>query len=547
MNTLRSQWSCRRAHAAGKATRGIILASFAAATVAAAAQVAATVSTAPANTEVLAAAAADALVAGRPPLLHSAADDAFARQPVVSSVGLQYVPYRRTYRGLPVYGGDFVVVTDRGGHVLSTSVAQTKVITVSTVPARGAAEAAATATAASRSTVVDSVAVPRLVVYALGTPRLAWETVVRGHTGVRPSAVHVFVDAVSGVVLDRYDEIADADDPSTAGDSSGGTHRGTSNGTGVRNGNGAIYGSVAIQTTGSGSAFSMADPTRPGTACADYSTTAVLTGDDDVWGNGDGSLIETGCVDALFSAEREWDMFRAWFGRNGIDGDGHGFPIQVGLDAPTAFWGGSYVAIGHNTAGRYIGAFDVVGHELGHALDSTTPGGSAGNGVREATGDIIGTALEFFARDPHDPPDFTIGEQVNILGDGPIRRMYNPALVGDPNCYSSAIPTMDVDQAAGPLDHWFTLVAKGSAARDGLPASPTCNGSTVIGLSTWTAARIFYNAMLSKTTAMSYLRYRTATLDAAKNLFPGNCGPFTTVKAAWDAINVPAQATDPTC
>ena len=38
-----------------------------------------------------------------------------------------------------------------------------------------------------------------------------------------------------------------------------------------------------------------------------------------------------------------------------------------------------------------------------------------------------------------------------------------------------------------------------------------------------------------------------ATLTAAKNLFPANCAAFNTVKAAWDAVSVPAQAADPTC
>ena len=67
------------------------------------------------------------------------------------------------------------------------------------------------------------------------------------------------------------------------------------------------------------------------------------------------------------------------------------------------------------------------------------------------------------------------------------------------------------------------------------------------GIGTQTAATIFYNAMLSKTAGMTYLRYRTATLNAAKNLSPATCTNFNTVKAAWDAVSVPAQAADPTC
>jgi zinc metalloprotease ZmpA len=473
---------------------------------------------------VLAARSAAVLVARRAAVLRAGPGDVFVRGSVISSrEGLQYVPYRRTYRGLPVYGGDFVVVTDPEGRVLSTSVAQTAPIAVATVPARGATDAVAAARAATAPIAVAAVSAPRLVVYALGSPRLAWETVLSGHIGDRPSTVDVFVDAQSGAVLARHDEVADGA------------------------GWGAIYGRVTIQTGQSASRYVMADPTRPGIWCGKYATGEVLTGPDDKWGNGQGTLVETDCVDAMFGAQRAWDMFGTWFARRGIDGLGHGYPILVGLDEENAFWSGSYVAIGHNLAGRYIGSLDVVGHEYGHALDETTPGGSAGNGVAEATGDIIGTAAEFFANSPNDPPDFTIGEEDDVVGTGPIRVMYDPALLGDPACYSPAIPTMDEHAAAGPLDHWFTLLAKGSAAAGGQPASPTCDGSTVTGLGIRTAAQVFYNAMLSKTTAMDYPRYRTATLNAAKNLFPATCGPFSTVRAAWNAIGVPAQPADPTC
>jgi hypothetical protein len=69
----------------------------------------------------------------------------------------------------------------------------------------------------------------------------------------------------------------------------------------------------------------------------------------------------------------------------------------------------------------------------------------------------------------------------------------------------------------------------------------------VTGLGIQTAIKIMYNAMLMKTSSSSYLKYRTWTLTAAKNLFPGSCTQFNTVKAAWDAVSVPAQSGDPTC
>jgi len=49
----------------------------------------------------LAAKNAESIVAGRPSYLHAGADEAFVQRSVVSSSGLQYVPYERTYRGLP--------------------------------------------------------------------------------------------------------------------------------------------------------------------------------------------------------------------------------------------------------------------------------------------------------------------------------------------------------------------------------------------------------------------------------------------------------------
>ena len=63
-----------------------------------------------------------------------------------------------------------------------------------------------------------------------------------------------------------------------------------------------------------------------------------------------------------------------------------------------------------------------------------------------------------------------------------------------------------------------------TASRRARPAT----APPVTGLGIRTAGKIFYNAMLSKTSGMTYLQYRTATLNAAKNLFPASCAEFNT-------------------
>src|SRR6185437_594989 len=188
-----------------------------------------------------------------------------------------------------------------------------------------------------------------------------------------------------------------------------------------------------------------------------------------------------------------------------------------------------------------------VGHENGHGVDDHTPGGISGGNTQEFVADTFGAATEWFANNATDRPDFTVGEQVNLVGSGPIRFMYNPSLAGDDNCYSSSIPSEEVHAAAGPGNHWFYLLAEGTNPTNGQPTSPTCNSTSVTGVGIQTAAKVMYNAMLLKTSGASYLRYRVWTLQAAKNLFPSDCTVFNTVKAAWNAVSVPAQSGEPTC
>ncbi|WP_431886822.1 M4 family metallopeptidase [Micromonospora wenchangensis] len=479
----------------------------------------------PARARAAAVGAASALVASRPAYLHASADDAFVQRPVIASEGIQYVPYERTYKGLRVVGGDFVLATTATGEVTYASVAQQQSIgNLSTTPKLTAAAAERAARAQLRK--VTGVEGTTLVVHTLGArPALAWETTVTGTGADGPSRLTVDVDAATGAVLDTQEHVV----------------RGT--GTGVWNG------PVTLNTTQSGSTYSLKDPSITNLSCQDAANNTTFSGPDDVWGNGTGTNKETGCVDALFSAQTEHKMLTQWLGRNGANGSGGAWPIRVGLNDQNAYYDGSQVQIGKNTAGQWIGSLDVVAHEIGHGIDDTTPGGISRGNTQEFVADTFGAATEWFANEPstYDAPDFLVGEKINLVGSGPIRNMYNPSALGDANCYSSSIPSQEVHAAAGPGNHWFYLLAMGSNPTNGQPTSPTCNSSTVTGLGIQKAIKIMYNAMLLKTTTSSYLKYRTWTLQAAKTLYPGSCTEFNTVKAAWDAVSVPAQSADPTC
>ncbi|MEV4381812.1 M4 family metallopeptidase [Streptosporangium sp. NPDC049644] len=473
---------------------------------------------------------ANATIAMRSEALLKGQNEKFTLTANVSGAqGLQYLTYTRTYRGLPVFGGEVIVSTDRAGELVgSVSSGQQSRITIDVTSKVDAA--AATATARAQVSTVESVSTPRLLVHAATTtPRLAWEVVVTGANGEIPSVLHVFVDALDGSIVDSYDEV----------------RAGTGNS--YYNGN-----PVTIQTSGSGSSYSMTDTTRPGLRCGGQGGTAY-TGTDDAWGTGSGTNLETACVDALYAAQTEWNMLRNWLGRNGFNGSGGAFPARVGLSAVNAYWTGSYTNFGRNQANtRQATPMDVVGHEYGHAVfqysGATVSNTTEAGGLNESTGDIFGALTEHYANQPAtlDPPDYLVGEEVNLVGSGEIRNMYNPSAEGHPNCYTSPF-NYEVHAGAGPQNHWFYLLAEGTNPV-GKPASSVCSGpATLTGIGIQKAGQIFQAGLNSKTSPWTHPKARKATVAAAKALFPGSCVEVNAVKAAWSAVNVPLQSGEVTC
>ncbi|MEU5695692.1 M28 family peptidase [Actinosynnema sp. NPDC020468] len=470
-------------------------------------------------------AAADRAVSSGLDSLAASPSETYTRDQVIPFVNDLYsVSYQRSYRGLPVVGGDATVMSDGQGRVKAVMAAtKTKVSLGSTSPKVAKADAEKASRALQGKT--DKVESSRLVVKVVNdAPKLAWEHLLVGtKKDGGPSHLNVWVDAENGAVLDKVEDAA----------------HGTVNG--------EWNGNVSIDTTNSGGTYKLVDPNRPGLQCSDYSTGTVFSKSTDTWGNGSETSKETGCGEVMYAAQQEWNMLRDWMGRTGHNGSGRSWPAKVGLNEQNAYWDGSTITIGKNSAGKWIASMDVVGHEYGHGLDQNTPGGTSSEaGLGEGTGDIFGALTEAYANNAKDTPDYLVGETINLVGSGPIRNMYNPSAVnGDPNCYSSSIPNTEVHAAAGPLNHWFYLLAEGSNPGGGKPSSSTCNSSTVTGVGIKDAGKVFYGAMLLKTSGMTYKKYRVATLTAAKTL-DATCNLYNRTKAAWDAVSLPTQSGEPT-
>jgi Zn-dependent metalloprotease len=494
---------------------------------------------------------AEALAAHRSAIDGTAAEKYIARDVIVDASGATHVRYDRTYQGLAVRGGDFVVHNTPGGSFAGATVAQSAPISLaSTAPSVASATAAATAAKAFGGTVRETGA-PQLVVDAsAGAGTLAWSVTVSGVKANSPSRIAVLVDAKSGAVLSRNELIRTlavpgihaASAPALA--TAQGAHAIAGSGTGVFNG------TVPVDTTAAGTGFTLTDPTRGnGKTCdgqqKDTGTCVDLTDADNIWGDGKATNRQSAAVDAHYGAAKTYDYYNAVLGRNGIFGNGTGAPsiVHYGNAIQNAFWDGTQMLYGDGLQNTHpLVALDVAGHEMTHGVTERTANldyfGDAG-GLNEASSDIVGTMVEYYAANPKDTGDYDIGDTINIFGNGkPLRYMYEPFLDGSsPNCWTTGIKNLDPHYSSGIGNHFYYLLAEGSAA--GPHKSPTCGAPAVTGIGRDKAAKLYYKALSTYYVHNTdYPKARTATLQAAADLY-GKCGTeYKAVQSAWSATGV---------
>jgi Zn-dependent metalloprotease len=474
---------------------------------------------------------ADKQLAAHKGELRAGAKDAFTRRTeVLDTNGAGHVRYDRSYAGLPVLGGDIVVHVASEGAFRGFS-AQAKGLDVATAPAltRAAAETAARGKAGSTRRTVDATS-SRLVVDATsGRAALAYDVLVTGRQAdTTPSRYHVLVDARTGVVRSAYDEV--------------------DNGTG----NSLYDGSVAFSTTRNATTglYEMKDAVRTGGNTTDLKgattgTGTLFTDADDVWGNGAVSDRATAAVDASYGAEKTFDFYKNVLGRAGIYNNGTGVRSRVhyGTNYNNAFWDGTQMTYGDGPSNtRPLVSLDVAGHEMSHGVTENsanlTYSGESG-GLNEATSDIFGTSVEFYAANPSDPGDYLIGEKLGT----PFRYMDQPSRDGgSADCWSATVGTLDVHYSSGPANHLFYLLSEGSGAKtiNGVAYnSPTCDASTVTGIGRDAASKIWYRALTTyMTSSTNYAGARTAAVKAATDLYGATSTQCAGVASAFSAINV---------
>ncbi len=510
---------------------------------------------------------ARALADGRAAALVRRADaDAFIpRATLIDANGTEHVRFDRTYRGLPVIGGDFVMHS-RNGRVEGVSQTLRTTARPAVVPKVGKSRAI-TEAGARFGTHFTGTPQSRLVIYARGgiAPRLAHEVTFRGfRRDQTPTEMHYFVDAANGRILGQFDNVQ------TIGPGPNQPCKGTAaTGTGKTQ----TLGDVRIDTSKCGASYQLTDLRRGGGRTQNMAqrTTGFglpLNDADNVWGNGTTRNVGTAAAEAHYGVATTWDYFRNVHGRNGIANDGRGALSRVhyGRNFANAFWSDACFCMtfgdGDNGASAYpLTVLDVSGHEMSHGVTSRSANliyeGESG-GLNEATSDIFGTMVEYYAGNAKDPGDYILGEKIYVANaslpagaiPAAIRYMFKPSLDGaSPDCYSPDLGELDVHYSSGVANHFYYLLAEGAVVPSGFgagteadltPADLVCGGSTALkGIGRGAAQKIWYRALtVYMTSDTDYAAARAATIRAANDLYGASSTQARAVAAAWTAVGV---------
>lgn len=474
--------------------------------------------------------------------------------------------FQQTYKGIPVFGGQAIVHLDTLNEVEAVPTTDDLIenVDVNTTPnlstddAIGAAKGRYKERKGCDDCFTDPAKAELWVLRHDGADHLVYRVQLSRLDGTENTSEPVyFINAHSGELVWSYDNLQ------------------TQSATG--SGSSLYSGTQSISTYLSAGNYYMEDVNR-GIGTFDNRNTArisAFTGAITNWGsvyryadtdNIWNTSTQRAGVDAHFGAAKVYDYFLNVHGRNGIDGQGGPRTIasvngtglissivHFGKSYNNAFWTDSknqmFYGDGDGTAWSPIVTLDICGHEMQHGITSRTAGlvysGESG-ALNESWSDVFGVMVELYARGGETAGTWRIGEDARTPATpGDAERWmdipHNGTSYGytsndQPDYYTERYTgTQDnggVHINSGIPNHVFYLVAKGGTHAH-VP------GPFVTGIGADKAAKIWYRAITTyMTSSTNFAGARTATLNAARDLYGTASVEYNAVATAWTACGV---------
>ena len=459
----------------------------------------------------------------------------------VDNLGMTHVKMRQMVQGIPVFGSEMIVHINKNNEIYAVNGEFMPQLEIADVTAR---LAPGTAIETAKSNIGDAVyrletdyekALPEgmswrpeaelTIVQHEKAYRVAYKTMIATEEPITANWIY-FVDAKTGEILNKYNDIKTSD--------------------AVGTGNSLYRGSVSINTNSQGANFEMKDNPRnlwtydnngrgdrqlPG---------SMFTDSDNVWGDGTANDPASAGVDAHWGAAVTYDYYQSNHGRNSVDGNGLRINSSVHYkrNLVNAYWNGAQMLYGDgdgSTATALVD-LDVVAHELTHGVTQYTADliyQNQSGALNESVSDIFAMLI--------DTDDFTIGEDSWLASPGYLRSMSNPGSAGQPNhmddYYNTSGDNGGVHTNSGIPNFAAYLMSQGGSGK---------YGDSVTGIGRTKTGAIWYAALANYMTASTdFDGARTATVAAAEDIYGANSSEVQTVNDAWDAVGVAGSGPPP--
>ncbi len=230
--------------------------------------------------------------------------------------------------------------------------------------------------------------------------------------------------------------------------------------------------------------------------------------------------------------------------------------VHYGNKYNNAYWNGSQMVFGDGdgtTFGPFAAAFDVVAHELTHAVTEYTANltyQKESGALNEAMSDIFAAGGEVYKVGSVNSNTWKIGEDCytpgtsgdalrymnNPTADGYSKDYYPERLYPDPCTPSQSNDYCGVHGNSGIANLAFYLLSQGGTH----PRGKTTVSVTAITVAK--AEQIFYRALANyMTSSTNFQGARNATAQAAQDLYTST--EVNAVHAAWNAVGAPGAPT----
>lgn len=275
---------------------------------------------------------------------------------------------------------------------------------------------------------------------------------------------------------------------------------------------------------------------------------------DNYWNNVNAKHDEA-ATDAHWGAEKTYDFYKKYLGRNSWNNSGGKLNIYVHWQQATinAQWNGAYAQFGDGL-GEPLTSIDVVGHEITHGVT----GSSArlayqleSGALNESFSDVMGKAIEWFT----DSLNFswTIGRSSFRLRDmSNPNRFQNPDTYGPRskfwtdtrNCTPNGTSNdyCGVHNNSGVQNYWFYLLSHGTTAPNGHDTTYVNDLDSVFnvkGIGIYKAMKIAYqNLTHYLSTNSNYNDAYYNSIQAAIELYGENSNEVIQTTNAWFGVGL---------